>query len=31
MDTPATSTEVKGETRDEAVDFKNDLIPMFTK
>ena len=29
--TPAPSTEDRSETRDEAVDFKNDLIPMFTK
>ena len=29
--TPAASTEITGETRDKAVDFKNDLIPLFTK
>ena len=31
MDTPAPITEVKVEVRDDTVDFKNDLIPMFTK
>lgn len=31
IDTPAPDAEAKCETRDEAVDFKNDLIPMFTK
>ena len=31
MVTPAISAEGHGETRDKAVDFKNDLIPMFTK
>ena len=31
MDTPTISIEVTRQTRNEAVDFKNDLIPMFTK
>jgi len=31
IDTPAPDTEVESKTRDEAVDFKNDLIPMFTR
>ena len=31
IDTPAPGTEAESETRDEAVDFKNDLIPMFTR
>jgi hypothetical protein len=31
MDAPAPVAEVKSEELDDTVDFKNDLIPMFTK